>query len=115
MGGDRYAGGQVKEDHIRLLRKQAGIVPVVKQIDTLAAEFPAETNYLYLTYSGVEHDVNLDGQAALVGSFVDSFGPDLGIQIPEPKVLSFAPEPRGAKLPRRISAAPALESNRPNK
>jgi hypothetical protein len=34
-----------------------GITPVVKQIDTLAGEFPAETNYLYLTYHGSEHDV----------------------------------------------------------
>ncbi len=42
---------------IRLRRKQAGIVPVVKQIDTLAAEYPAQTNYLYLTYSGVAHDI----------------------------------------------------------
>ena len=42
---------------IRLRRKQAGIVPVVKQIDTLAAEYPAQTNYLYLTYSGVTHDI----------------------------------------------------------
>ena len=39
--------------HIRFLRKKLGIVPMVKQIDTLAAEYPAETNYLYLTYSGV--------------------------------------------------------------
>lgn len=42
---------------IRARRKQAGIVPVVKQIDTLAAEYPAQTNYLYLTYSGVAHDI----------------------------------------------------------
>merc|ERR1712151_1230316 len=38
-------------------------MPVVKQIDTLAAEFPAETNYLYLTYGGEEHDVELPGSA----------------------------------------------------
>ena len=37
---------------VRNLRKQMGIVPVVKQIDTLAAEYPAQTNYLYLTYQG---------------------------------------------------------------
>ncbi|MCQ2269295.1 MAG: carbamoyl-phosphate synthase (glutamine-hydrolyzing) large subunit [Bacteroidaceae bacterium] len=42
---------------IRNLRKSKGIVPVVKQIDTLAAEYPAQTNYLYLTYSGVGHDI----------------------------------------------------------
>lgn len=43
---------------IRNRRKSAGIVPVVKQIDTLAAEYPAQTNYLYLTYSGVANDVD---------------------------------------------------------
>lgn len=40
----------------RKIRKQRGILPVVKQIDTLAGEFPAKTNYLYLTYSGTEND-----------------------------------------------------------
>ncbi len=43
---------------IRQLRKNYGILPVVKQIDTLAAEYPAHTNYLYVTYSGVAHDIN---------------------------------------------------------
>ena len=42
---------------VRLRRKELGITPVVKQIDTLAAEYPAQTNYLYLTYSGTEHDI----------------------------------------------------------
>ena len=42
---------------VRSLRKQLGIVPVVKQIDTLAAEYPAMTNYLYLTYNGSTNDV----------------------------------------------------------
>lgn len=42
---------------VRHHRKQLGIVPFVKQIDTLAAEYPAQTNYLYLTYSGVTHDI----------------------------------------------------------
>jgi len=41
----------------RNFRKEAGIVPFVRQIDTLAAEYPAQTNYLYLTYSSVSHDV----------------------------------------------------------
>ena len=45
------------EDEVRRTRKQAGIVPVVKQIDTLAAEYPAQTNYLYLTYNGYEDDI----------------------------------------------------------
>ncbi|MDE6175903.1 MAG: carbamoyl-phosphate synthase large subunit, partial [Duncaniella sp.] len=42
---------------VREHRKQLGILPVVKQIDTLAAEYPAQTNYLYLTYNGRENDV----------------------------------------------------------
>ena len=45
---------------VRARRKQAGILPVVKQIDTLAAEYPAQTNYLYLTYSGVAHDIHFE-------------------------------------------------------
>ena len=45
-------------DEIRAFRKASGIVPVVKQIDTLGAEYPAQTNYLYLTYNGSEDDVN---------------------------------------------------------
>ena len=42
---------------VRSRRKQLGIIPYVKQIDTLAAEYPAQTNYLYLTYSGTAHDI----------------------------------------------------------
>lgn len=54
---------QVRQD-----RKYRGIVPVVKQIDTLAAEYPAQTNYLYLTYSGTENDVGYlgDGRSIVV-------------------------------------------------
>ena len=43
---------------VRNLRKSYGILPVVKQIDTLAAEYPAQTNYLYVTYSGIKSDVD---------------------------------------------------------
>lgn len=46
---------------VRRIRKQNGIVPVVKQIDTLAAEYPAQTNYLYLTYNGTSNDVKYLG------------------------------------------------------
>ncbi len=42
---------------VRNFRKKLGVIPYVKQIDTLAAEYPAQTNYLYLTYSGSTHDV----------------------------------------------------------
>ncbi|HVN58995.1 MAG TPA: carbamoyl-phosphate synthase (glutamine-hydrolyzing) large subunit [Bacteroidales bacterium] len=45
---------------VRAFRKAMGIKPYVKQIDTLAAEYPAVTNYLYLTYSGSEHDISFD-------------------------------------------------------
>ena len=46
---------------VRNWRKNLGIVPVVKQIDTLAAEYPAQTNYLYVTYLGVKSDVHYTG------------------------------------------------------
>ena len=45
---------------VRNLRKNYGIVPVVKQIDTLAAEYPAQTNYLYVTYAGVASDIKFE-------------------------------------------------------
>lgn len=45
---------------IRKLRKNYGILPVVKQIDTLAAEYPAQTNYLYVTYAGVKSDITFE-------------------------------------------------------
>ena len=53
---------------VRAHRKSLGIVPVVKQIDTLAAEYPAATNYLYLTYNGTENDVEYagDGRSVVV-------------------------------------------------
>lgn len=47
-------------DDVRKIRKDHGIVPAVKQIDTLAAEWPAVTNYLYLTYGGKSNDVEID-------------------------------------------------------
>ena len=55
--------GDIEDGMIELRkhRKAHGIVPVVKQIDTLAAEYPAQTNYLYLTYSGIANDVNYLG------------------------------------------------------
>ena len=60
---------------VRRLRVEAGIVPVVKQIDTVAAEFPAFTNYLYMTYNGSEHDVNFDDHGVMVlGSGVYRIG-----------------------------------------
>lgn len=53
---------------VRKYRKEQGILPVVKQIDTLAAEYPAQTNYLYITYGGKKHDVEFaeDGKSVVV-------------------------------------------------
>ena len=53
---------------VRLHRKSRGITPVVKQIDTLAAEYPAMTNYLYITYNGTENDIDYehDGRSIVV-------------------------------------------------
>ncbi|PGH09723.1 protein pyrABCN [Blastomyces parvus] len=60
---------------IRRMRVEAGIVPRVKQIDTVAAEFPAFTNYLYLTYNGSENDVDFNDQGVMVlGSGVYRIG-----------------------------------------
>ncbi len=49
------------ERKVRERRKSLGILPFVKQIDTLAAEYPAKTNYLYLTYNGIGHDLDFGG------------------------------------------------------
>jgi carbamoyl-phosphate synthase/aspartate carbamoyltransferase len=51
---------------VRRLRVEAGITPFVKQIDTVAAEFPAYTNYLYTTYNASEHDVTFDDNGVMV-------------------------------------------------
>ena len=60
---------------VRRTRVDAGIFPVVKQIDTVAAEFPAFTNYLYLTYNGTEHDVAFNDRGIMVlGSGVYRIG-----------------------------------------
>ncbi|KAL4813438.1 Aspartate carbamoyltransferase [Aspergillus spinulosporus] len=60
---------------IRRLRVEAGIIPIVKQIDTVAAEFPSVTNYLYLTYNASEHDVKFDDNGIMVlGSGVYRIG-----------------------------------------
>ncbi len=58
------------ESEVREKRKSIGVLPVVKQIDTMAAEYPAQTNYLYLTYHGEEHDISVKekGQIAVIGS-----------------------------------------------
>lgn len=60
LGLDRRMGSQEAILSIRAYRKQLGILPVVKQIDTLGAEYPAQTNYLYLTYSGTANDIEYE-------------------------------------------------------
>lgn len=55
--GDRMTAPEESNLKVRKIRKEYGIVPVVKQIDTLAAEYPAMTNYLYLTYNGSTNDI----------------------------------------------------------
>lgn len=65
----------VGELEVRKLRKSFGIVPFVKRIDTLAAEFPATTNYLYITYNATKNDVEFDDHGMLVlGSGVYRIG-----------------------------------------
>jgi carbamoyl-phosphate synthase large subunit len=60
--------GDVKADEllVRARRKALGVLPVIKQIDTLAAEFPAQTNYLYTTYHGTEHDLARETSKSVV-------------------------------------------------
>lgn len=61
VGLERELGNMAKAGLvIRQLRKSYGILPVVKQIDTLAAEYPAQTNYLYVTYAGVKSDITFE-------------------------------------------------------
>jgi carbamoyl-phosphate synthase large subunit len=57
---------KTNEAAIRKFRKSAGIIPSIKQIDTLAAEWPAKTNYLYLTYGGDEDDIELSSDKSKV-------------------------------------------------
>ncbi|KAJ3516598.1 hypothetical protein NLJ89_g1020 [Agrocybe chaxingu] len=74
---DRQVAGCIgsTELAVRRLRQEAGISPFVKQIDTVAAEFPAYTNYLYMTYNAVEHDVAFDDHGVIVlGSGVYRIG-----------------------------------------
>lgn len=63
------------EDDVRARRKGFGIRPFVKKIDTLAAEFPASTNYLYTTYNATSHDVTFDDHGIIIlGSGVYRIG-----------------------------------------
>ncbi|MBM3231383.1 carbamoyl-phosphate synthase large subunit, partial [Candidatus Peregrinibacteria bacterium] len=64
-------------EEVRTMRQQSGIVPSIKQVDTLAGEFPAHTNYLYLTYNATEHDITFakaDGPVVMLGGGPYSIG-----------------------------------------
>jgi carbamoyl-phosphate synthase (ammonia) len=60
------SGKKVSEGDVRSYRLKLNIEPFAKQIDTLAAEYPAQTNYLYMTYHGAEHDVPGDSKSKIV-------------------------------------------------
>jgi carbamoyl-phosphate synthase/aspartate carbamoyltransferase len=63
------------ENHVRRARLEYNIMPFVKQIDTVAAEFPAYTNYLYVTYNAAEHDLDFNDKGTMVlGSGVYRIG-----------------------------------------
>jgi carbamoyl-phosphate synthase large subunit len=66
---------ETEMEDVRQARIQEGIIPVIKQIDTLAGEFPAKTNYLYLTYHGTESDVSFTSPAQQERAIVLGSGP----------------------------------------
>ncbi|GAA6036605.1 hypothetical protein JCM8097_001248 [Rhodosporidiobolus ruineniae] len=71
----RDGGNATTEYEVRAHRKSLGVTPFVKRIDTLAAEYPANTNYLYTTYVASEHDVEFDDKGTMVlGSGVYRIG-----------------------------------------
>lgn len=65
---DKYIGKVIgkKGLEVREIRKEMGITPAVFQIDTLAGEFPAQTNYLYMTYHGTKHDMEPTGEKGVI-------------------------------------------------
>lgn len=74
---DRQIGSAIGTSELafRKIRTERGIRPWVKQIDTVAAEFPCFTNYLYMTYHGVEHDIDFEDKGVIVlGSGVYRIG-----------------------------------------
>jgi len=66
VGTTKGTKGKATLDDVRAARKSMGIVPFVKQIDTLAAEYPAQTNYLYMTYNASEHDITFNDHGVIV-------------------------------------------------
>jgi len=81
-------------DKIREIRKRHGITPVVKQIDTLAAEWPAQTNYLYLTHNGWEHDISFVSEKPKI-MVLGAGGFRIGVSVEfDWSIVSFADEAR---------------------
>lgn len=73
---DAAIGRLTKTDEVAVRRRRAHelcVTPFVKQIDTLAAEFPAKTNYLYMTYHGSEHDIPSDPGTLLLSTLFSLF------------------------------------------
>jgi carbamoyl-phosphate synthase large subunit len=84
----------VDVDEVRRLRKEFGVVPVVKQIDTLAAEWPAQTNYLYVTYHGWEHDVKAESEKPKI-AVLGAGGFRIGVSVEfDWSIVTFADEAR---------------------
>lgn len=84
------------------MRRDLKILPVVKQIDTVAAEWPAQTNYLYLTYNGTEHDLAFrEPHVMVIGSGVYRIGSSVEFDwcavgcIQELRKVGWAPAPCG--------------------
>jgi len=75
----RFVGSS--ESVVRRRRLQLGLTPFVQQIDTLAAEFPAQTNYLYMTYLATQHDLTttVDSSSSSYGSHSSNSGDDRGL------------------------------------
>lgn len=89
---------------MRKMRRDLKILPVVKQIDTVAAEWPAQTNYLYLTYNGSEHDLAFrEPHVMVIGSGVYRIGSSVEFDwcavgcIQELRKVRWAPAPCGAR------------------
>ncbi|MCH5176882.1 MAG: carbamoyl-phosphate synthase (glutamine-hydrolyzing) large subunit [Prevotellaceae bacterium] len=68
IGLEAQIDSELAISQVRRHRKQMGVLPYVKQIDTLAAEYPAQTNYLYLTYSACAHDIHPQSDTAADGT-----------------------------------------------
>lgn len=98
------------------MRQDLKILPVVKQIDTVAAEWPAQTNYLYLTYNGTEHDLAFqEPHVMVIGSGVYRIGSSVEFDwcavgcIQELRKVSWAQRPRGWGDGRPCSGDGAVE------